>query len=214
MRVHGTAEFCGGCFQSAGQASFGNQIRGAIADDMATKNLIIFLVHYQLHESFVVTCRDGLAQGAEGKFSSLHLIPARLCLFLVQADNGDLRLTINASGNTQVIDRFLPLAHHELNRGNTFLGGRMRQQGWTIYITNSIDGFASGAHPFVNLNVAAVQLHSQRLQTEPSTQGSTTHRDQDLVGGAPLHVSAVLKADFDTAGKLFYTVELGPRPYL
>src|SRR5262245_29936212 len=122
MRVHGATEFRGGCFQSAGQASFSDKVCSTMANDMATKNLTIFLVYHQLHEPFFVTCRDCFPQSAEGKFSSLYFISARLCLLLAQANNGDLGLTVNTGRNTQMIDRFLSLAYHKLHRGNPFLG--------------------------------------------------------------------------------------------
>src|SRR5262249_45918593 len=189
----------------------GDQIRGAVADDVATKNLAVFLVHHQLHESLLVTRGDGLAQGAEGEFSGLHLIPARLCLFLAQADHGDLGLAVNTGGNAQGGDRLLTLAGPELDRRHTFLRGRMRPPGRTVLIPRPVDCVIRRAHLLLNLDVAAVQLYPQRFQTETGAQGGAPHRDQDFVGGTPLQAPAVLDADFDPAGEFFYAVELGPR---
>ena len=98
-----------------------------MADDLAANHFAILFAGNDLDETFGLVDRHRLAIGSERHPPDLHLNSMRHRISLAPADAGYFWFTINTSWNGKEIETWFSNSGHDLNRGDTFGRGFMRQ---------------------------------------------------------------------------------------
>src|SRR5215469_6177740 len=183
MRMDGAAEFQRGCFQRFAEADFGDQVGGAVPDDLAADNLAIFFSGHELYETFDVIDRDRLAVGAEGKLANLDFDTGLLGGGLGHPDSRNFRLTVDASRDVHEIEARLAHPGHNLDRRDSLRRGLMRQQRRAYHVADRKNSLARGAEVIVNFNKsAALDFDADLVQSQTVAVGRAADRHQDHLG--------------------------------
>src|SRR6266853_1147988 len=124
----------------------------------------------------------GFGVGGEGELPDLDLASGFFGLGLSQAHAADLRLTVSAAGDMVFVDRLGRLAGDTGNGHNAAHAAyvrKLRKPGDDV--TDGVNAFFSGLHPFIGVNEAALDFDVGRLlQANALGVRSAAHRDQDL----------------------------------
>ncbi len=208
VSVDGGDEFFAGCFKAASQGELSNEFGGRFAHDVCAQDFAPRQAADELAHAIGVLGRDSFAKRRERETSDRVVFVFDLAhgfeFALGEADTGDLRMAIGATGDDAVIHgvRFVvPLLGapaDAFNAENCFFAGDVREPRWTDDIADGVDageiglvinrligGARAGAVPAagdeVGLDVVAPSLKTKRCIKQPIESSLDADCEQNLV---------------------------------
>ncbi len=190
MRVHGRLDFLRRGLQRARQPDFGDELRGAVPDDVGPEDLAVPRVGDQLHHPFLLSGADRAPVGPEGETTDLHGDPARSGALLGQPDRGHFRLAVDAVGNPERIHRAVSRAAHHLDGRHALRRGRVGEHRRADHITDGVQAGRGRAVAVVHRDEPVPDLGPRRIEPEIGDAGGAPHRHQDRRRLDRLHLVA------------------------
>ena len=134
---------------------------------MDAQDFAVLGVGHELDEALRVAERPRPAAGRERELAHLDLIAVFARLSLRQADTGDFRVAVGATGDVVPAHGVRVLARQVLDGDDALVHGLVRQARAAHQVANSVDGGDVGLEEVVHRDhVAAPHLDAQRLQPQ------------------------------------------------
>lgn len=174
MRVASSSDILGRGTVLEGENGLGDHFTGVSTNDPGSEYLICLLAGENLHKTLniLVAARSTISIKREG---TLIILDALLNeLLLAEADVGDLRVSVDDTRNSIVVD-MTAFSEQMLNGCDTLFLGFMRKHRTVDDVTNSIDMRMLGLPRLVNFNLAIlVSLEACLLQVKTASERPST----------------------------------------
>src|SRR5206468_2072562 len=179
MRVPGAGHVLGAGGELDRERSLGDQVRGARAQDVEADDAIAPRVGEHLHAALGLAEAAGAAVGHEGEGPHPHLEPAARGVLLGEPDARQLGPGVDDARDGVVV-HVAGEAGHQLDRGDAFLLGLVREHGPPDRVADRVHARHAGLEALVHRDAAAF-----------------VERDARLAGAEALHVRPAADRDQD-----------------
>src|ERR1035441_8745542 len=179
------------------------------ADRGADEELPGLLVEDHFDQALVLAERDGLAVADEGKAADADVDLFILGRLFGQADRGDLRRTISAAGNQQLVHRMRLQALDRLDADHAFVLGLVRQHRGACDVADGVDAGHAGLVEGVDHDAAALGFQSKFFQPEIFDVAGDADSGDHALGGDLLRLAALLDRRGDAVALLVEFGHLG-----
>ena len=203
VRVHGVDDLLLGGLELLGHDEFGDQLGRLGADEVGAQEFAVLGVEDQLHEALGLVGGLGSAAGDERELADADLVPRLTRGLLGQADAGDARVGVGASGDDRIVDRAL-VPGEGLDAGDRLMVGDVGQPRRADDVADGVEALEVRLEAVVavDLDVVLLDRHVELVVEQALDVARDADRDQQLLAFELLHALRRLDLDDHAAGGL------------